>query len=243
MPLSPGQILDNRYRVVKLLGQGGFGAVYRVWDTRMDRPMALKENLEISPEAQRQFKREAQILFDLTHPNLPKVIDCFSVPGQGQYLVMEFVDGEDLGAMLLRVGGPLPETQVLRWIEQICDALSYLHSRNPSIIHRDIKPANIKITPDGKAMLVDFGIAKVYDPHLSTTAGARAVPPGFSPIEQYGSSGRTDSRTDVYALGATLYVLLTGKMPVEVPDRNLGIQLPHPRLLNAAITPKVEATL
>ncbi|MEW5868227.1 MAG: bifunctional serine/threonine-protein kinase/formylglycine-generating enzyme family protein [Chloroflexota bacterium] len=218
MPLTPGQILDNRYRVVKLLGQGGFGAVYRVWDTRMERPMALKENLDISPEAQRQFKREAQILFDLSHPNLPRVIDNFVIQGQGQYLVMDYVEGEDLQEMLQRVGGPLPEEQVLEWIGQVCDALIYLHSQNPPIIHRDIKPANIKITPQGKAMLVDFGIAKVYDPRLSTTAGAKAVTPGYSPHEQYGT-GTTDARTDVYALGATLYHLLTGVQPVESIQR------------------------
>ena len=240
MPLSPGQILDNRYRVVKLLGQGGFGAVYRVWDTRLDRPRALKENLDTSPEAQRQFKREAQILSDLSHPNLPRVIDHFIVPGQGQYLVMDYVEGEDLQEMLQRVGGPLPEAQVLDWIGQVSDALEYLHSQSPPIIHRDVKPANIKITPDGKAMLVDFGIAKVYDPQLRTTIGARAVTPGYSPNEQYLSSGQTDARTDVYALGATLYCLLTGKAPPEAPERNMGVVVPSPRSLYLCVSFKVE---
>lgn len=243
MPLSTGQILNNRYRIVTLLGQGGFGAVYRVWDTNLERPLALKENLDTSPEAQRQFKREAQILFDLSHPSLPKVIDCFILPDQGQYLVMEFVEGEDLGKMLERVGNPLAEGQVLAWIGQICDALIYLHNQNPPVIHRDIKPANIKVTPDGRAMLVDFGIAKVYDPNLKTTLGARAVTPGFSPIEQYGRGGRTDARTDVYALGATLYALLTGQEPVEAPERNISLGLPPPRSLNTLISPHVERAI
>lgn len=243
MPLSPGQVLDNRYRVVKLLGQGGFGAVYRVWDIRMDRPMALKENLDTTFEAQQQFKREAQILFDLAHPNLPRVIDHFVISQQGQYLVMEFVEGEDLKDMLARGRGPLPEAQVLEWIGQVCDALTYLHSQNPPIIHRDIKPANIKITPEGKAMLVDFGIAKIYDAHLQTTQGARAVTPGYSPLEQYGR-GKTDARSDIYALGATLYTMLTGIAPPESIQLDLGTTLQMPSVINPNVSPSVDrATL
>ncbi|MEW5869914.1 MAG: protein kinase [Chloroflexota bacterium] len=238
MPLSPGQILNNRYRIVKLLGQGGFGAVYRAWDANLDEPIAIKENLDTSPAAQKQFQLEAKLLFRLTHPNLPRVIDYFVVPGQGQYLVMDFVEGEDLQEMLLRVGGPLPEAQVLQWISQICDALEYLHSQTPPIIHRDIKPANIKITPSGKAMLVDFGIAKVYDPHLKTTAGARAVTPGYSPHEQYGT-GATDVRTDIYALGATLYHLLTGAQPIESIQRVAHDNLPPPKVIVPALSDPV----
>jgi serine/threonine protein kinase len=243
MPLTPGQILNNRYRIVKLLAQGGFGAVYRAWDINMERPRALKENLETSQESQRQFKREAQILDDLSHPHLPKIIDHFVLPGQGQYLVMEFVEGEDLCQALERVGGPLPEAQALAWIGQICDALTYLHNHTPPVIHRDIKPANIKIDPQGRVMLVDFGIAKVYDPSQKTTRGARAVTPGYSPEEQYLSVGRTDARTDIYALGATLYTLLTGQTPPEAPERNMGVTLPPIRTLNPAVSPQVEAAV
>jgi formylglycine-generating enzyme required for sulfatase activity/tRNA A-37 threonylcarbamoyl transferase component Bud32 len=239
MPLSSGQILDNRYRIVSLLGKGGFGAVYLVWDTRLERHRALKENLDTSPETRRQFKREAQILDSLSHSSLPKVIDHFVIPNQGQYLVMEFVEGEDLGEMLQRVGGPLPEAQALEWIGQVCDALEYLHSQNPPIIHRDIKPANIKITLQGRAMLVDFGIAKVFDPKLSTTVGARAITPGYSPQEQYGT-GTTDARTDVYALGATLYHLLTGVQPPESIQRNIDDKLAPPQALNPAVSDWVE---
>jgi formylglycine-generating enzyme required for sulfatase activity/serine/threonine protein kinase len=212
MPLTPGQILNNRYRIVKMLGQGGFGAVYRAWDLNLDHPRAIKENLDTSPQAQRQFKREAQILDELVHPNLPRVIDHFVIPNQGQYLVMDFVEGQDLGEMLRN--GPLPEEKILPWIAQVCDALSYLHSQNPPVIHRDVKPGNIRITPEGKAMLVDFGISKVYDPNIVTTVGARAVTPGYSPPEQYGK-GVTDARSDLYALGATMYHLLTNQVPPE----------------------------
>ncbi len=242
MPLSTGQILNNRYRIVKLLGQGGFGAVYRAWDTSFNLPCAVKENSEVSEAAQRQFMREAQILHTLRHPNLPMVKDYFFIPGQGQYLVMDFVEGEDLSQILENRGEPIPESQAVGWIEQICDALSYLHSQEPPIIHRDIKPANIKITPKGQAVLVDFGIAKLYDPKSKTTLGARAVTPGYAPYEQYGQ-GSTDARTDVYAIGATLYTLLTGQEPVESIQRVAQDTLPTPRSLNPMISAGVEQAI
>lgn len=239
MPFQQGQTLNNRYRIVKLLGQGGFGAVYRAWDTNLSRPCAVKENLDTSPEAQRQFSREATVLANLSHPNLPRVTDHFSVPGQGQYLVMDFVDGEDL-ASKLEIKGPLPIEQALYWIGQVADALTYLHSRTPPVLHRDIKPANIRITPAGestpfgKAMLVDFGLVKIASPHLKTTAGARAVTPGYAPPEQYGQ-GITDERTDLYALGATLYSLLTNQRPTDSLQRIMGKQIPPVGQLNPQV--------
>jgi eukaryotic-like serine/threonine-protein kinase len=239
MPLSPGQILNNRYRIVKLLGQGGYGAVYKAWHLNLNIVCAIKENLDTSAEAQRQFAREATLLATLRHPNLPRVIDHFSMHGQGQYLVMDYVEGDDLQVMLDRIGGPLPEAAVLPWIIQVCDALSYMHSQKPPVIHRDIKPANIKITPQGQAVLVDFGIAKVYNPNLKTTKGARGVTPGYSPPEQYGQ-GTTDLRSDIYCLGATLYTLLTNQVPTESVQRTLGAALPAPRLLNLQISHAVE---
>ena len=237
MPLQPGQVLNNRYRIVKLLGQGGFGAVYRAWDTGLNIPCALKENLDASPAATRQFAREASLLANLRHPNLPRVTDHFSIPGQGQYLVMDLVEGEDLDTMLERLGRPLAEADALRWIGQVCDALTYMHVQNPPVIHRDIKPANIKITPQGQAILVDFGIAKAYHPSLQTTQGARAVSPGYSPQEQYGQ-GTTDARSDVYALGATLYKLLTNCLPVESVQRSLGVPLSPVHALNPVVSVK-----
>ena len=247
MPLNPGTILNNRYRTVKLLGQGGFGAVYRAWDLTLERQCALKENLETSPEAQRQFEREAKLLANLSHSNLPRVTDHFVIPGQGQYLVMDYIEGEDLQDKLAG-GVGLPESVVLPWIIQICDALIYMHNQPQPVIHRDIKPANIKITPpdalnpQGKAVLVDFGIAKSFDPHTKTTAGARAVTPGYSPLEQYGAA-TTDARTDIYALAATLYALLTGQAPPVSTDRVVGAPLPPPRTLNDGISPGVETAI
>ncbi|MBN2549003.1 MAG: protein kinase [Anaerolineales bacterium] len=240
MAVPLGQALNNRYRIDKLLGQGGFGAVYLAWDNNFQLPCAIKENRETSPEAQRQFLREAQILHNLRHPNLPLVKDYFILPGQGQYLVMDYIEGEDLQSLLEKSGGPLPEAQVLPWIEQVCQALSYIHSQTPPVIHRDIKPANIKITPQGKAVLVDFGIAKLYDPQALTTGGARAVTPGYSPPEQY-SQGLTDPRSDLYSLAATLYTLLTGVRPPEsvlLVGKN-GPQRQPARSLNPAVSPAV----
>ena len=208
-------------------------------------PCAVKENTETSPEGQRQFLREAQLLRTLRHPNLPVVTDIFSIPGQGQYLVMDYVEGDDLQEMLDRnPGKPLPEAQVLGWIAEICDALIYLHNQNPPVIHRDIKPANIKITPQGKAMLVDFGIAKVFDAQFTTTRGARAYTVGYSPPEQYGQ-GRTDAQSDVYALGATAYTLLTGVVPPESTEVVSG-NLPPPapaHTLNPRLSPVLSAAL
>lgn len=243
MSLAPGQLLhNNRYRILALLGQGGMGAVYQAWDESLQIYVAIKENLDAAPEAQRQFSHEARILARLSHPNLPRVIDYFFVADQGQYLVMDYIEGEDLGALLARLG-TLPESDVLNWIAQVCDALVYLHSQPSPIIHRDIKPTNIKIRSDRTAVLVDFGIAKVYDPVLGTTVGAKAVTPGYSPPEQYGS-GTTDVRSDIYALGATLYHLLTGQAPPESIQRLVnGVVLPSPRQYNAHISPLVEQTI
>ena len=178
MPLAQGQHLNERYWIANLIERGGFGAVYKAWDITLNRPVAIKESYEDSAEGQRQFLREAQLLANLSHSNLPRVIDYFTIPEQGQYLVMEFVEGQTLEELRVLADGQLPEGRVLGWIVQVLDALSYIHSQDPPVIHRDIKPANIKITPadkshpQGRAMLVDFGVAKAFDPHKRTTMGA-----------------------------------------------------------------------
>ena len=241
--LAIGSILENRYRVVKLVGQGGFGAVYRGWHIALDQPVAIKENVDTGPESQRQFEREARLLAGLHHPNLPRVSDHFVVPGQGQYLVMDFVEGRSLRDLLDARGRPLDEAEVLPWIRQVCDALDFLHSRTPPIIHRDVKPGNIIIAPDGRAVLVDFGISKILDPGKGTTVGARGVTPGYSPPEQYGR-GRTDVRSDVYALGATLYTLLTGQPPPDGPDLASGADvLTPPRQANPTVSAATSAAV
>jgi serine/threonine protein kinase len=234
MTLTIGEVLENRYRIVSLLGQGGMGAVYRAWDMNLRVPVALKENLDLSTDSQHQFEREALMLAQLSHPNLPRVTNHFLIPGRGQYLVMEFIDGQDL-QQKLEERGRLTEAEVIPIIQQITDALTYLHGRPEPIIHRDIKPANIKITSESRAVLVDFGIAKHYSATGKTTRGAQAFTPGFSPPEQYGL-GATDARSDIYATGATLYALLTGQTPTESVSRLAGATLPYPTAVSPPVT-------
>ena len=219
MPLETGFILQGRYRIEHVLGHGGMGAVYLATDESLGIQCAVKENLNVSPDSERQFRREATLLASLRHPNLPRVTNHFILGGQ-QYLVMDFVEGKDLKERLAHEH-PLPEAQVLHWTLQICEALIYLHNHQPPIVHRDIKPANIKLTSSGEAMLVDFGIAKATGTGQKTTTGAVALTPGFAPPEQYGM-GHTDGRTDEYALAATLYSLLTNQTPPDSMERLLG---------------------
>ena len=241
MCIPTGSVIKGRYRIESILGLGGFGAVYRAWDLYENKACALKENLDTSEDAQRQFSREATVLARLWHPNLPRVSDHFIYPGVGQYLVMDFIEGDDLEVMVERLG-PLPIEKGLDWISQISRALDYLHTYHPPIFHRDIKPGNIKITPAGKAVLVDFGLVKMSEPTLRTTVGARAVTPGYAPPEQYGK-GRTDGRTDIYALGSTLYTILTGQEPPESVDRTTGILLIPPSDVNPKINKKTESVI
>lgn len=239
MPLEINSLLHNRYRIVEELGRGGMGAVYRGQDESLGVEVAIKENLFVSPEAERQFRREATLLAALRHPNLPRVTDHFVVPDEGQYLVMDYVPGDDAREILDRQGGPLPEELVLRWAREILGALKYLHTRPQPVIHRDVKPGNIKITPEGRAVLVDFGLAKTYDAMKSTTVGAKAFTPGFAPPEQYGQ-GRTNERTDIYSLGATIYNLLTYLIPADGLARAMGQQRLIPVLeANPSISPFV----
>lgn len=244
MTLSPGTLLNNRYRILSVLGTGGMGSVYHAIDENLGVPVAVKENLFLSDEYARQFQREASILASLRHPNLPRVGDYFTIHNQGQYLIMDYIEGEDLRMRLERLKR-LPEKDVIIIGAMICEALAYLHSRKPPIVHRDIKPGNIKITPEGEISLVDFGLAKVMIGGEVTTTGARAMTPGYSPPEQYGTA-RTDARSDIYSLGATLYAALTGMIPEEALSRATGKEeltpirdlVPHAnkRLVNAIET-------
>jgi branched-chain amino acid transport system substrate-binding protein len=235
MPHAVGELLYSRYRVQKLLGQGGFGAVYRAWDIHTNLPCAVKQNRESVHYPAHQFSQEANLLAKLHNPHLPRVTDHFTLPGQGQYLVMEYVEGEDLEYKLEKARHPLPEARVLDWADQILDAITYLHSQAPPIIHCDIKPSNIRITPQGLAVLVDFGLARIFDPTNKNTDGIRAVTTGYSPIEQY-SSGWIDARTDIYALGATLYTLLTGQVVHESVLRYIVDPVKPPSQLNPGLS-------
>jgi serine/threonine protein kinase len=214
MGLNDGFVLNSRYEIEGQLGKGGMGTVYLARDLTLRIQVAVKENLNTNPEAERQFRREASLLASLRHPNLPRVTDHF-ILDEKQYLVMDFIDGEDLETRCARQTPTINE--VLGWADSIIDALIFLHSRQPPVIHRDIKPANIKLQPDGNLMLVDFGIAKIFD-KSETTTGARGLTPGYSPPEQYGGAS-TDHRSDQYSLGATIYNMLSGERPIDSIER------------------------
>ncbi len=241
MPLEKGFLLQDRYCIDQVLGHGGMGAVYLATDQSLGIQCAVKENLNVSPDSERQFRREATLLASLRHPSLPRVTNHFILGGQ-QYLVMDYVEGEDLKQRMAREN-PLPEAEVMRWMLQICDALIYLHEHQPPIVHRDVKPANIKLTASGDAMLVDFGIAKTTGTGQKTTTGAVALTPGFAPPEQYGM-GHADGRTDEYALAATLYSLLTEHTPPDSMERLLGhYPLTPPDELRPGMSPTVSAAI
>jgi tRNA A-37 threonylcarbamoyl transferase component Bud32 len=259
MALSSGQLLQGNYRIVRLLGQGGMGAVYLAEHTRLHgRLLAIKENTSepFADQATRdqlreQFYTEAKILAALDHPSLPKVTDYFIEDGV-EYLVMDFVEGENLSdrldSHLQQHGKPLPESQVLDWADQMLSALVYMHSRQPHpVVHRDIKPANIILTSEGIVHLVDFGLVKLMsNTGQSTAAAMRGMgTPDYTPLEQYpGSQTHTDARTDIYSLGATLYHLLTGSPPVNVRDRLLGAAALTPlRQLNPSVSANTEKAI
>ena len=205
--------LQNRYLIRAVLGKGGMGAVYLAIDQTLNKKVAVKENLYSTPEYNRQFKIEAQIMANISHKNLPKVYDYFEIPNQGQYMVMDYIEGEDLRQRLERKN-TLDNEDAIMIALAICDALEYLHKLNPPIIHRDIKPGNIKVDEKGSVYLVDFGLAKIFYESQLTATGARAMTPGYSPPEQYGTA-RTDERSDIYSLGATLYAVLTSTLPED----------------------------
>lgn len=242
MILEPGVLLHKRYRIKANLGQGGMGSVYRAVDENLGVEVAVKENLFTTEDYARQFRLEAVILANLRHPNLPRVSDHFVIANEGQYLIMDYIGGEDLRERMERIG-ILPADEVIHIGAAMCDALTYLHTRRPAILHRDIKPGNVKITPEGNIYLVDFGLAKVIQGNQATTTGARAMTPGYSPPEQYGTA-RTDARTDIYSLGATLYAALTGVIPEDGLARAMdNAQLTPVRKRNAEVPRRLAAAL
>lgn len=248
--LKPGDTLRNRYEILDIIGQGGMGCVYKAADLRLDGRLTAIKEIQPDPHGlfenreqdRRQFQREASILARLDHPNLPKVSDFFSDHDQ-DFLIMDFVPGYDLSQIVEqaeRQGEFIPETQVLDWARQLIDTLRYLHTQEPPVLHRDIKPANIKLTPDGLIKLVDFGLVKLLSSDENRTI---TVIPGrgtalYTPLEQYGGDmGQTDARSDLYALGATLYHLLTNTPPPEPRQRFLvPTVLRDPRDVNPAIS-------
>jgi serine/threonine protein kinase len=217
--ISPGALLQNRYRIIRKLGEGGMGAVYEALDQRLDCVVALKEATVAGDEVRRAFQREASLLANLRHRALPNVMDHFS-ESDGHFLVMQFIPGEDLAGMLER-RGRFSLKEVLHWADVLLSTLEYLHNRNPPILHRDIKPANLKLTDDDELFLLDFGLAKGSLGQMQTLQSTRSVfghTPIYSPLEQILGTG-TDQRSDIYALGATLYHLISGRKPIAAASR------------------------
>jgi eukaryotic-like serine/threonine-protein kinase len=233
--LTPETILQGRYLIVRQLGQGGMGAVYEAIDQRLDTTVALKETLFSEERLRKQFEREARLLARLHHPALPRVSDHFS-EGDGQFLVMQYIPGDDLSEKMARKRGPFPTDQVLTWADQLLDALDYLHTQDPQIVHRDIKPQNLKLTPRGQIILLDFGLAKGQAGDISRVTTAASIfgyTPNYAPLEQIQGLG-TDSRSDLYSLGATIYHLMTGVKPPDALTRAAALVNGQPDPLEPA---------
>ncbi|NJM05989.1 serine/threonine protein kinase [Candidatus Gracilibacteria bacterium] len=213
--LVPNTTVHDRYIVRRTIGQGGMGAVYEASDERLGNTVALKQMLLSGPQFSTAFQREARLLAGLRHASLPKVTDYFT-DAHGQFLVMEYIPGSDLGSLLGQRGRPFAVAEVLDWADQILQALEYLHCQQPPIVHRDIKPQNLKMTPGGDIVLLDFGLAKGMGglgSQVATTASLFGYTPNYAPLEQIQGSG-TGPASDLYALGATLHHLLTGTPPL-----------------------------
>lgn len=222
--------------MVRQLGAGGMGAVYEALDERLQLTVAIKETFAVDDRLRRQFEREARLLAQLSHPALPRVSDYFTENGRA-FLVMQFIGGDDLARIISAQPGPFPRAQVIGWADQLLDALIYLHTRERQIIHRDIKPHNLKLTSSGQITLLDFGLAKTHSTaDQSTTQSYVSVfgyTPRYSPLEQIQDQG-TSPQSDIYALGATLYHLLTGIRPPDALARAAALANSKPDPLGAA---------
>lgn len=217
--LSPGFVLEGKYKIVSVIGKGGMSTVYLAVHQRLGQKWAIKEisreyceNYEM---ISRQLIAEADILKKLDHPGLPGIIDIIE-KSNVIWMVMEFIEGKTLKE-ILQIKGKIEEKQVLEWAKQLCDVLLYLHSRNPSIIYRDLKPENIILQKTGRLVLIDFGTAREYCHEPENYNEVYLGTKGYAAPEQYGRMGQTDERTDIYCLGVTLYSLLTGNNPEEPP--------------------------
>jgi outer membrane protein assembly factor BamB/tRNA A-37 threonylcarbamoyl transferase component Bud32 len=243
--LPKGTELQGRYEIIRTVAIGGMGTIYQARDkrfTKVARLCAVKEMINSAPDPHLRelsisnFEREANILATLNHPAIPKIFDCFS-EGNRSYLVLEFVEGQNLESLLQRTASFLPAEQVISWAIQTCDVLSYIHDHKPNpIIFRDLKPSNIMLNNQDRIVLIDFGIAKVFQiGQKGTMIGTE----GYSPPEQY--KGIADPRGDIYALGATMHHLLTKRDPrLEPPFTFHESPL---RSLNPEVSERLEAVV
>ncbi len=227
-----GQIINNKYEILKLVGKGGMSKVYLAMDTNIHKPWAVKEidktvrdqNNEVIIQS---AIAEANLIKELDHNAIVRIVDIIDEPDK-IFIIEDFIDGETLNAIVLREGAQ-PQEKVIRWAIQICSALEYLHTRKPPIIYRDMKPANVMLKPEGNVKIIDFGIAREYKEHNTEDTKCLGTK-GYAAPEQFGGKGQTDARTDVYCLGVTLYYLVTGMNPSEPPYEIYPIRHWNPKL-------------
>ena len=241
--IEAGKVLQGRYRVDRQIGAGGMGAVFIATDERFGSTVAIKETFFTDEKFRKAFEREARLLNSLRHPALPRVSDHF-IEGNGQFIVMEYIDGDDLSEQLESEGKVFEVEDVLGWAQQLLDALEYLHSQEMPVIHRDIKPQNLKLTSRGQIILLDFGLAKGNVTNAEATA-AKSVfgySRNYASLEQIQGTG-TDPRSDLYSLAATLYHLLTGVPPADALTRAMNVlsNKPDPLIDADQIRPEIPA--
>jgi serine/threonine protein kinase len=242
--IETGRLLQDRYRIDRQIGQGGMGAVYVATDERFGSTVAIKETLCMDDNYRKAIEREARLLNSLKHNALPKVTDHF-LESNGQFLVMEYIPGEDLCCILEERGEPFEIDQVLEWSDQLLEALEFLHNQENPVIHRDIKPQNLKVTPKGQIILLDFGLAKGNVTGAGNQTNSKSIfgySRNYASLEQIQGTG-TDPRSDLYSLAATIYHLLTNVAPEDALTRAMSVltQKPDPLVPANQIRPEIPA--
>lgn len=227
-----GTIIENKYEILTEIGRGGMSVVYLAMDRRLNKQWAVKEikkqvNDINNDVVVQSLVTEANLMKKLDHPALPRIVDIID-DNRTIYVVMDYIEGTSLDKVLAE-RGVIDQHTVIEWAKVLCDAMNYLHTRKPPIIYRDMKPANVMLKPEGTLKIIDFGIAREYkEENVADTKwlGTR----GYAAPEQFGGSGQTDGRTDIYNLGVTLYHLVTGKNPTEPPYVMYPIRYWNPAL-------------
>lgn len=227
-----GQVIDDKYEILTLIGQGGMSKVYLARDRRLNKQWAVKEIQKKARDKNNEVVvqsaiAEANMIKQLDHPSIVRIVDIIDNPDV-IYIIEDYIEGETLNT-ILEENGAQPQELVIEWAMQICEALEYLHTRKPAIIYRDMKPSNVMLKPDGNIKIIDFGIAREYkEQSLADTVSLGTK--GYAAPEQFGGKGQTDARTDVYCLGVTLYHLVTGHSPCDPPYEIYPIRHWNPQL-------------